>query len=154
MKKCDHEDYSISEFDPCTDFEEFLSEARKNVTSEGILGVTITPPHLEVSNKKKTRNTSWKRTLFSWLKREKKNSDKGSPKMNMSKQSSGCVSGPVHCHRSATSTPRPRKTQSGPIMSLFFNDGGEEDGRVPYMSLEKMKTPKVVQSYGPVYLVT
>ncbi|RAL42651.1 hypothetical protein DM860_009158 [Cuscuta australis] len=140
------------EFDPHSDFEQFLAEGR-NHARRVTLDVTS---HLQESCEKKKmgKKSSWKRSLFSWLKREKKTKN-GKKGMKFSMQRNECVSGPVNFHGSEMATAaRLRKTVSGPITNLFSGEDKDAKEIVPYICLGKMNTPKVVQSYGPVYLVT
>lgn len=140
---------------------QFLSEARK-YTGQDILGATPPPPHLEesagkkkVDAERKPRNPSWKRSLFSWLKRDKKNKNREeAPKNSHGATKPRCeyVSGLVRGSGDGAAA-RPWKPLSGPITSLF-NGINQEENEVPYMCLQKMNSPKDVQSYGPVYLVT
>nr|GMD38652.1 uncharacterized protein LOC109192429 [Ipomoea batatas] len=141
-----------NEFDPHTDFAQFLSEARKHA-GQDILGATPPPPHLEESAERKPRNPSWKRSLFSWLKRDKRNKNSKEAAKNShgaTRPRGDCVSGLV---RGSGDGARPWKPLSGPITS-HFNGINQEEDEVPYMCLQKMNTSKDVQSYGPVYLVT
>ncbi|PHU24765.1 hypothetical protein BC332_09872 [Capsicum chinense] len=157
-------DYCGYEFDPQTDFKDFLSEARKRV-SEGKFGATPTCS-VELRNNnfennvKKTCKKSWRSSLFSWLKTDKKKkknqgireTSKGS---TINKLKRGCVSGPMPgISGPGTIAGKPNKPLSGPLTSMFssMNRG---DNEIPYLCLKKVTDNATdVQSYGPVYLVT
>ncbi|MCD7454668.1 hypothetical protein HAX54_025562 [Datura stramonium] len=155
--------YCGYEFDPQTDFTDFLTEARKHV-SEGKFGATP-PRSVELRNKKfennvkKTCKKSWKSSLFSWLKTDKKKKNQGSRETSkgstINKPKRGCVSGPMPGISGPDAIAgRPNKPLSGPLTSLF-SPMNRVDNEIPYLCLNKVKdrTPGV-QSYGPVYLVT
>ncbi|XP_055828636.1 uncharacterized protein LOC129896707 isoform X2 [Solanum dulcamara] len=155
-------DYCGYQFDPQTDFTDFLSEARKHV-SEGKFGATP-PRSVELRNNnfeknvKKTCKKSWKSSLFSWLKTDKKK-NQGSRETSkgsiINKPKRGCVSGPMPAiSGQGAIAGRPSKPLSGPLTNLF-SPMNRVDNEMQYLCLKKVKdsTPEV-QSYGPVYLVT
>lgn len=147
------------EFDPHTDFTDFLTEARKHV-SEGKFGATPARS-VELRNnnsEKKNCKKSWKSSLFSWLKTDKKKNQgiretsKGS---TINKPKRGFVSGPMpRISGPVAIAGKPNKPLSGPLTSLF-GPMNRVDSETPYLCLKKVKdsTPGV-QSYGPVYMVT
>ncbi|KAK6796082.1 hypothetical protein RDI58_009537 [Solanum bulbocastanum] len=155
-------DYCGYEFDPQTNFTDFLSEARKHV-SEGKFSATP-PRSVELRNNdfgidvKKTCKKSWKSSLFSWLNTDKKKNQgsKGTSKgSTINKLKRGCVSGPMPgISGPGTIAGRPNKPMSGPLTYLF-SPINRVDNEIPYLCLNKVKnsTPDV-QTYGPVYLVT
>ncbi|XP_016468137.1 uncharacterized protein LOC107790697 [Nicotiana tabacum] len=157
-------DYCEYEFDPQSDFTDFLTEAR-NHESEG-KKTGVTPPRPVESRKnnfekdvKKTCKKSWKSSLFSWLKSSdnKKNqrnreASKGS---TINKPKRGCVSGPMPGYSGPGAIAvRPKKPTSGPLTSLF-SPMNRVDNEVPYFCLQKFKDSSPdVRSHGPIYLVT
>lgn len=147
-------DYCGYEFDPQTHFTDFLSEARKHV-SEGTFSATPSRP-VELKNNfendvKKNCKKSWKSSLFSWLKTDKKKNQGSRDTVNKPKR--GCVSGPMP-GISGPGAGRPNKPLSGPLTNLF-SPMNRVDNEIPYLCLKKVKdTTLDVQSYGPVYLVT
>ncbi|CAN4089225.1 unnamed protein product [Withania somnifera] len=155
-------DYCGYDIDPHTDFTDFLTEARKYV-SEGKFGSTP-PRSVELRNNnfennvKKTCKKSWKSSLFSWLKSDKKRNQgirETSKASTIIKPKRGCVSGPMQGISGPGATAgKPNKPLSGPLTSLF-SPMNRLDNEMPYLCLKKVKdgTPDV-QSYGPVYLVT
>lgn len=145
------------EFDPHADFAQFLQEARKRTCDEG--NFKAAPRHSEEtrktqSNGEKRNKKSWKSSLFSWLKSDKKSKNLVEPLHGSAtpKLSRGIVSGPTHGSAGGLIPARPRKPISGPLTSLF-NPAKKED-EIPYISLSHLTNPHEAQSYGPVYLVT
>ncbi|CAA2972878.1 Hypothetical predicted protein [Olea europaea subsp. europaea] len=158
-KKYDSADYFDYEFDCQADFKQFLEEARRNECQGNLKTETIEKVGFrgQVDGEKKNRK-SWKNSLFSWLKTDKKNKSVGqqSPRKGTvgSELRRGPFSGPVRASEGGGGiTGRPRKPTSGPIIGLFSSNKRVED-EVPYMSLGQLNNPQEVQSYGPVYLVT
>ncbi|KAL2457379.1 uncharacterized protein Fot_30480 [Forsythia ovata] len=155
-KKYDSADYFDYEFDCQADFKQFLEEAKKNASQ----GNLKTEPLEKVgikgqSHGEKKNRKSWKNSLFSWLKTDKKNKSVVQPPTNGivgSEPRRGTFSGPVHGSVGGI-TGRPRKPTSGPITGLFSSSKRVED-EVPYVSLGQLNNSHGVQSYGPVYLVT
>ncbi|CAK9144690.1 unnamed protein product [Ilex paraguariensis] len=156
----DSGDYYGCEFDLQVDFTEFLEEARKH-TSEG--NFDVAPPYPEEEGKKqlvevgeRKNKKSWKSSLFSWLKPDKKSKPIVEPSNTtpyISKPKRGYVSGPIHGNGGGGAIGRPRRPTSGPIMSLF-NPTKKVENEIPYMCLDQLNNPHGFQSYGPVYLVT
>nr|XP_027125274.1 uncharacterized protein LOC113741832 isoform X2 [Coffea arabica] len=87
------------EFDPHADFAQFLEEARKRTCDEG--SFKVAPPDTEEtrkteSNGEKRNKKSWKSSLFSWLKSDKKSDNLVEPLHGSAapKLRRGIVSGP------------------------------------------------------------
>ncbi|KAK4427454.1 hypothetical protein Salat_1514300 [Sesamum alatum] len=135
-----------------SDYTQFLEEARKNACL-GNLHTT----HLEAAgdSEKKNRKT-WKSSLFSWLKTDKKRKStkqltNGSTVCKPRRQH---YSGPVEGQGTVGGimTGRAQKAASGPLISVTKR---AEEYEVPYMSLgQQLHNPHKLHSYGPVYLVT
>lgn len=145
-------------FDPRADFAQFLEEARRR-TCDDEGNFKDAPPGTEEtrkteSNGKKRNKKSWKSSLFSWLKSDKKCENLVEPLHGSvtPKLRRGIVSGPIHGSAAGLVPARPRNPTSGPLTSLF-NLADKED-EVPYMCLSHLTNPHEAQSYGPVYLVT
>ncbi|XP_059302974.1 uncharacterized protein LOC132055264 [Lycium ferocissimum] len=155
-------DYCGYEFDPQTDFADFLSEARNHASE---WKCSATPPRsIELGKNnfekevKKTSKKTWKSSLFSWLKSDKKKNQQSrepSKGSTINKPKRGCVSGPMPGISGPGSIAvRPNKPLSGPLTSLF-SPMNKVDNEIPYLCLQKVKdSTHGVQSYGPVYLVT
>ncbi|CAI9753537.1 unnamed protein product [Fraxinus pennsylvanica] len=158
-KKYDSADYFDYEFDCQADLNRyFLEEAKRtecqgNLKTEPIEKVGIKG---QLDGEKKNRK-SWKNSLFSWLKPDKKNKSvvQQSPRKGTidSELRRGPFSGPVHAIEGGGITGTPQKPTSGHITSLFSSSKRVED-EVPYVSLGQLNNAQDVQSYGPVYLVT
>ncbi|CAI9753694.1 unnamed protein product [Fraxinus pennsylvanica] len=155
-KKYDSADYFDYEFDCQADFKQFLDEAKAcqgNFKTEPLEKVGIKG---QLQGEKKNRK-SWKNSLFSWLKTDKKNKSvmQQSPRNGTvgSEPRHGPFSGPVRGSGGGSITSRPQNPTSGPIASLFLSSKRVED-EVPYVSLGQLNISHAVQSYGPVYLVT
>ncbi|KAH6773325.1 hypothetical protein C2S52_003798 [Perilla frutescens var. hirtella] len=141
------------EFDYQADFTQFLEEARKNAYKVNSDAITIEEKQL---NWEKKKRKSWKSTLFSWLKNDKKSFFLKQPSNSTpltSKVRRGHVSGPIEGPIGGTSTGRAQRAGSGPLTGLFGSTGRSEKCEVPYMCLGQLNKHKI-QSYGPVYLVT
>ncbi|KAJ8553200.1 hypothetical protein K7X08_023878 [Anisodus acutangulus] len=155
-------DYCGYEFDPHTDFTDFLSEARNHASEEKFGATPQRSVELGKNNYekdvKKTSKKSWKSSLFSWLKSDSKKNQRGrepSKGSNINKPKRGCVSGPMPgINGPGAIAGRPNKPLSGPLTSLF-SPMNRVDNEVPYLCLQKVKDSTLgVQSYGPIYLVT
>uniref|UniRef100_A0A5B7BDE1 Uncharacterized protein n=1 Tax=Davidia involucrata TaxID=16924 RepID=A0A5B7BDE1_DAVIN len=150
-------DYGDYGFDPQVDFSQFLEEAREHACKEN-------SSYPEEAGKKqlgevKKSKKSWKRSLFSWWKAEKR----GNPSMEaptscqISNPRRGYVSGPI-CGTGGGggggASCKPWRPTSGPLTTLFHPTKRVEN-EIPYMCLDQLNNhPHGVQSYGPVYLVT
>lgn len=141
---------------------QFLKEAKSRALEDNFKGV---PPHAGETRKADTqgmdrkKRKSWKSSLFSWLKMDRKNKTmvEVEPTTNNTKvrRGGGMFSGPImHSNGvSISSSSRSRKPTSGPLPSLF-NPSMRDEGNeiVPYMCLnQQLVNP---HSFGPVYLVT
>nr|XP_027122461.1 uncharacterized protein LOC113739446 isoform X1 [Coffea arabica] len=151
--------YFGHEFDPHAEFALFLGEARKRTCDEGSFKFKVAPPDTEEtrkteSNGEKRNKKSWKSSLFSWLKSDKKSDNLVEPLHGSAapKLGRGIVSGPLRGRAGGLVPAKPRKPVSGPLMSLF-NPADKVDG-IPYMCLSHLTNPHEAQSFGPVYLVT
>lgn len=156
------------EFDPQADFCQFLKEAKSHAyDEESFQGVT---PHVGETRKadlqgERKKKKSWKNSLFSWLKMDRKNKNMVEPldvsATNYTKfrRGGGILSGPI-LHGNAVSnisnSSRSRKPTSGPLPGLFNPSKREEaDEIVPYMCLnQQQQLDNHPHSFGPVYLVT
>lgn len=154
-------DYCGYEFDPQSDFTDFLTEVRNHESEEKKFGVTPPRPVELGKNNfekdiKETCRKSWKRSLFSWLKNKKNQRNREPLKgSTINKPKRGCVSGPM----TGISGPgaiavRPKKPTSGPLTN-FFSPMNRGDNEIPYLCLQKFKNSSPdVRSHGPIYLVT
>ncbi|KAI3463187.1 hypothetical protein Pfo_019850 [Paulownia fortunei] len=149
-------DYCSNEFDYQEDFTQFLEEARKNACKW-----TSNTAHLQAAGKEqldggKKNRKSWKNSLFSWLKTDRKGKSTKQP-MNgtaISKPRRGHVSGPVQGTGGGITTGRTQRASSGPLTGLFSSTRRVEEYEVPYMCLGQLNDTQKLHSYGPVYLVT
>ncbi|XAR49825.1 hypothetical protein NMG60_11003978 [Bertholletia excelsa] len=148
------------DFDPQADFLQFLEEARRHASQENVEADLYFHPgeaQMGRSDEVKRSKRSWKRSVFSWFKSEKKSNSSMAPptSFHVSKPRRGHVSGPIHTNGGGGSSDKdkPRRPMSGPLKGLFQSTKKTESG-IPYMCLDKLTSPHGVQSYGPVYLVT
>ncbi|PSS18153.1 Regulatory protein [Actinidia chinensis var. chinensis] len=148
-------------FDLQVDFLQFLEEARKHAIKENF-GVAAQNPEeaqKRQSGEAKKNKKSWKRSIFSRWKFEKKgNSGMETPTSSHISKPRGSrvsASGPIYggSGRSGATSCKSHRQTSGPLTSLFQPTKRVEDG-IPYICLDKLNNPHDVQSYGPVYLVT
>lgn len=135
--------------------DQFLEEAKQYAIESDFQTSAPYPEEIEerrVGQEKKKK--SWKKLLFPWLKGEKmnKNSTKPATKSQVSDARRTNVSGPVYGTGKAMEG-RQRRPLSGPITGLF-KPTKRADDEMPYKCLDKTGSHKVVQIYGPVYLVT
>ncbi|GAB4841903.1 hypothetical protein Ancab_011859 [Ancistrocladus abbreviatus] len=137
------------EFDPETDFAEFLEVAKRYADNK--------KSHEERSKKQQSGNKrskkSWKTALFSFWRREKKGQphieaeqprDTHFPWPNPKRR--GHTSGPLHQKKETVGSRHHRPT-SGPINNLLSTG-------IPYVSLEKLTRPQDDEAFGPIYKVT
>eukprot|EP00262_Sarcandra_glabra_P014576 TRINITY_DN428_c0_g1_i1.p1 TRINITY_DN428_c0_g1~~TRINITY_DN428_c0_g1_i1.p1 ORF type:complete len:134 (-),score=12.80 TRINITY_DN428_c0_g1_i1:269-670(-) len=110
----------------------------------------------------KKSKKSWKSSLFSWLKFEKKikphsevfTHKESSSGFKLSIPKRGAVSGPIYGSIEGTSTVyRSKRLASGPLTGLFTPTRKRET-EVPYMCLYQLNQPPNVRSFGPMYLVS
>ncbi|KAI3455683.1 hypothetical protein Pfo_012346 [Paulownia fortunei] len=149
-------DYCGYEFDYQADFTQFLEEARKSACHG-----TLNTAHLEAAGRKqldweKKNRKSWKNSLFSWLKTDKKGKSTKKPTngTTVSKPRRGHVSGPVQGTVGGITTGRAQRPVSGPLTGLFTSTRRAGEYKVPYMCLGEFNNPQKLHSYGPVYSVT
>lgn len=157
----DYNDSSSYEFDPQTDFTQFLEEARRHANSKEVFpGESVKIQQLNVE--KKSKKKSWKTALFSFWKTTEKKQSKEFPKEasmvshSANPKRSGYVSGPVYRHRGGKAGPdadiRNQVRASGPLTSLFH---AKKVNDIPYVSLDMLSRPQYdAKAYGPVYLVS
>ncbi|XP_022715378.1 uncharacterized protein LOC111274754 isoform X2 [Durio zibethinus] len=102
----------------------------------------------------KKNKKSWKNSLFSWWKTDRKSKPSSDPVdvPNISKPTKGYCSGPLCGTARGIDTPR-RRPSSGPV-SILFNPKRKVENEVPYMCLDQPNDPYQINAYGPVYLVT
>lgn len=131
---------------------QFLEEARKGI-SHG--SSTTANPEMsrneQLDREKKQNRKSWKTSLLSWLKTDKKgkstNHYQPTNSTTAPKLKRGHFSGPV---RGIVGS-RVLRSASGQLGGVFSETGETE---VPYMCLAQLDNPQKLHSYGPVYLVT
>ncbi|XP_059643807.1 uncharacterized protein LOC132285632 isoform X2 [Cornus florida] len=150
-------DYNDYGFDPQVDFSQFLEEARKHTSKENFEAAP--PPCLGGAGKKhlgeaKTKKKSWKESLFSWWKDDKKSNSSVEPPTipHTAKSKRGNASGPIYGSGGGASC-KPRRPTSGPL-TRFFHPTRRVENEMPYICLGQLNNTHDVQSYGPVYLVT
>lgn len=145
-------------------FFQFLKEAKSHALEDNFKGV---PPHVGETRKADTqgmdrkKRKSWKSSLFSWLKMDRKNKTmvevESTTNNTKVRRGGGMFSGPI-IHSNGVSisisSSRSRKPTSGPLPSLF-NPSMRDEGNeiVPYMCLNQQQLVNP-HSFGPVYLVT
>ncbi|CAI9280854.1 unnamed protein product [Lactuca saligna] len=137
----------MNEFDPELDFAQFLEEAKTNALEEG-----------RKDSKEKTKaKRSWKASIFSWMKANKKEEQQQltiKTEYRNPTRRQGYVSGPINGVKSCK-TQRLKRQSSGPLSGLFYQRTKMEEFEMPYTSLGKLnKSPENLSNYGPVYLVT
>ncbi|RVX16889.1 hypothetical protein CK203_003405 [Vitis vinifera] len=154
--KCETGDYNDHGLDLQEDFSQFLEEARRHARQGNPQGPS---PHGDEAGKgrlseEKRSKKSWKSTLFSWWKADKKNkpSVEQVPCSRISDPRRGHVSGPIYGSGRRTDGKQRRPT-SGPLTSLF-NPTRRAETDIPYVSLKQLSSSHSAQAYGPVYLVT
>ena len=142
-----------------------MEEARKhgNIGKEAKQKISSVHPEdaKKGSETEKKIKKSWKKSLISWWKSDKKNKQIVNPANNsqshVSGKRKGHVSGPIY-NNSTGKGPEYNKLRhptSGPIMGLFKpTKKMEDENETPYMTLHQQSNLPGVQSYGPVYMVT
>ncbi|GFP90568.1 hypothetical protein PHJA_001200900 [Phtheirospermum japonicum] len=154
-----YETADYHDFDYQADFTQFLEEAKKTAHQETINTAQVEAHgEKQLNNSVKKSRTSWKKSLFSWLKIDKKSENSDQQLTNVKKvlkPKRGHVSGPVQGNVAEVITKsRSHKPASGPLTGLFGSAKGADEYKVPYMCLGQINDPHKLQSYGPVYLVT
>ncbi|KAG8388448.1 hypothetical protein BUALT_Bualt02G0126900 [Buddleja alternifolia] len=150
-------DYCGYEFDHQEDFTEVLEEARKNAFHGTINTTNLEPARKKQIDGEIKKRKSWKKSLFSWLRTDRKTKSTKHPTNGnaVSKPKRGHVSGPVLESEGCVATGKARKGVSVPLASLFRSTRtAEEEHEVPYMCLSQLNNPRKVKFYGPVYSVT
>ncbi|XP_050285100.1 uncharacterized protein LOC126724760 [Quercus robur] len=150
-------DYEGDGFDShVVDFSQFLQEARHHAREVGFQSSSL---HPEENGKKrlaeeKKGKKSWKNSLLSWWKADKKSKLQVEPAISScnSTPRQRLVSGPIH-GSGKTNDCRYRHPTSGPITGLF-NPTKRVENEISYTCLDQLDRPHDVQTYGPVYLVT
>ncbi|PWA86186.1 hypothetical protein CTI12_AA141320 [Artemisia annua] len=155
---------SGDEYDPQLDFAQFLKEAKTHALCHKF---PASPLHASEEDEKedfdgrRKPKKSWKSSIFPWLKKHSKariiveeQPAALTRTYSKSKTRQGYVSGPINGIKSCTAE-RPKRPTSGPL-SGFFNHRKKMDDQfqMPYISLGQINSPRDIQSYGPVYLVT
>ncbi|KAK4778077.1 hypothetical protein SAY87_018264 [Trapa incisa] len=165
----DTADYSF-DFDPEVDFSQFLSEARQHKTDSNILASS---PNVELEGKRRSGDEkrgkkSWKRSLFSWCRSEKKaNRPRVEPATDVfhkPRPQRGYTSGPILDSSArggggGAELLRHYRPTSGPLSGLFGKGKrSESETSTPYVTLGGGQNGRsngaATSPYGPVYLVT
>ncbi|XP_023527883.1 uncharacterized protein LOC111790969 [Cucurbita pepo subsp. pepo] len=145
---CEMNDPVFDDFDPRLNFSKFLEEAKHHATEQET-GAKWLPPQ-------KKSKKSWKNTLFSWLKSDKRTKPLPKPGTNphIPNTRRVHVSGPIFTRATAIDgRSRGGRSTSGPIASLFSPSLSSEM-EIPYMCLHQLTSPNTNHNYGPIYLVT
>ncbi|CAL0317988.1 unnamed protein product [Lupinus luteus] len=167
MKKCSplHPKYEPSHYDDYgidlqEDFSMFLEEAKQHGKETKLkISSSVYPeePQKAGSDKEKRVKKSWKTSLISWWKADKKNkvreehTNKNSQtKVSVKRQ--GHVSGPIY-NCSNGGYRKQWHPKSGPLTSLFKATKREEI-EIRYVSLNQQNNTRDVHNYGPLYVVT
>ncbi|KAL6996181.1 hypothetical protein U1Q18_006315 [Sarracenia purpurea var. burkii] len=146
------------DFDPQVDFLQFLEEARKHTGEENFKVTAQYPDEAQKrqADETKKKKKSWKRSLFSWWKTNKKINSSNEPLTCLNISEPGCrhlsASGLLYGSRGRAGC-KPQHPKSAPLES-FFPPTKRAENEMPYVCLDKLNNPHNVQSYGPVYLVT
>ncbi|KAK9142160.1 hypothetical protein Syun_011560 [Stephania yunnanensis] len=162
MEKSENVDCNEFGFDPHMDFSQFLEEAKcrkgraKNAQPRQNSPSLVEQKTMGGEGKVKK---SWKSSLFSWWKVNKKVKPQKGPlttPIHNPNARQGSVSGPIYGsggNAASLAQQRARRPTSGPITAMFAHSRGGEVG-IPYVSLDQLNHPTGHQAYGPVYLVT
>ncbi|XP_038996596.1 uncharacterized protein LOC120121263 [Hibiscus syriacus] len=146
--KHETKDRSCYEFDPRVNFSQFLEDARQH--ARGINLQRSSSCSETRSGAAKKSKKSWRHSLFSWCKIDRK-SKPGSDPVHVSNKHYD--SGPLCGTTKGVETPSLRPL-SGPPFSVLFAPRRKMENELPYTSLDRLNNPYHVNSYGPVYLVT
>ncbi|QCE02451.1 hypothetical protein DEO72_LG8g463 [Vigna unguiculata] len=155
FEECQFYDYG---FDLQQDFCQFLEEAKQHGKEQKLKSSSVYPEESRKagSEKEKKGKKSWKSSLTSWWKSDRKsNHGEKTTKNSKTRGGSGHAhsSGPMYksCKSSDGKHWRP---SSGPLVSLFKPTKREEN-EIPYISLQQQNhSPLADQNYGPLYMVT
>ena len=106
---------------------------------------------------KKKGKKSWKSSLVSWWKADKKSKPReentnNNPQSKVSGKRHGHVSGPIYNNSTKGPDRKHWHSTSGPLTSLF-KPTKRKESEIPYMSLHQGNTPHASQNYGPLYVV-
>ncbi|PWA84842.1 hypothetical protein CTI12_AA155540 [Artemisia annua] len=155
---------SGDEYDPQLDFAQFLKEAKTHALCHNKFPASPLASKEaekeEFSGRRKPKK-SWKSSIFPWLKKHSKariiveeQPEAVTMTYSKSKTRQDYVSGPINGIK-VFKAERPKRPTSGPL-SGFFNHRKKMDDQfqMPYISLGQINSPRDIQSYGPVYLVT
>ncbi|WCJ39292.1 hypothetical protein M5689_020290 [Euphorbia peplus] len=152
------------EFDPQVDFSQFLEEARQHARTMNLNNSTeeLEPGKGSFSRRpaedKKSKKSSWMKSLFKWWKKSDPKKSASSPRESENSSHiaiprKGHVSGPVYSTSQPLNTKNRRQT-SGPLTNLF-NSTKRLGKETPYMNLDNQPNhPDGAKPYGPVYFVT
>ncbi|KAI4329019.1 hypothetical protein L6164_021326 [Bauhinia variegata] len=150
--------YDAYGYDLQEDFLQFLEEAKHHGKEAKLKSSSVYPEEAEKkgTEKEKKAKKSWKTSLLSWWKADKKGNRKvestKTSKAKVSEKRQGHVSGPIY-NAGKGKDAKHRYVKSGPLTSLFNptkGKGEENEIEIPYMSLN----PGKVQNFGPTYKVT
>ncbi|XP_047166100.1 uncharacterized protein LOC124835241 [Vigna umbellata] len=157
FEECHFYDYG---FDLQQDFCQFLEEAKQHGKEAKLKSSSVYPEESRKagSEKEKKGKKSWKSSLTSWWKSDRK-SKHGEKTTKNSKPRGG--SGKRHAYSSGpmyksckSSDGKHWRPSSGPLVSLFKPTKREEN-EIPYISLQQQNnSPLADQNYGPLYVVT
>lgn len=150
-----YDDYG---FDLQQDFCQFLEEARQHGKEAKLKSSSVHPEESRKtgSEKEKKGKKSWKSSLTSWWKTDKKSKHSEKTTTNSKSKSSGKwnghSSGPMY-RSSRSSDGKHWRPSSGPLVSLFKSTKKDEN-EIPYISLHQHNnSPPAEQNYGPLYVV-
>lgn len=148
---------------------QFLKEAKIHTDQHKFLASSLHASEEtekeEFGGRIKIKKKSWKISIFSWLKADKKNNktnivQEQPPALKTSFTKSktrprGYVSGPINGIKGCTAQ-RPKRPTSGPLSGLFNQrkTTEEDEFQTPYISLGHCNSTKELRSFGPVYMVT
>ncbi|KAK7349348.1 hypothetical protein VNO77_06653 [Canavalia gladiata] len=152
---CHYDDYG---FDLQQDFCQFLEEAKQHGKEARLKSSSVHPEESGKtgSGKEKKGKKTWKSSLISWWKADKKSKHKeeaaNNSKPKVYGKRKGHSSGPMH-NSYKGSNGKQWRPSSGPLTSLFKSTNKEEN-EIPYISLHQQNSPRAMQKYGPLYVVT
>ncbi|KAK6911788.1 hypothetical protein RJ641_023881 [Dillenia turbinata] len=154
-KYCESGDCNGFHFDPQVDFAQFLEEARRHA-SRGHLDAHLSCSQEAERSKEKREKKTWKSSLVSWWKRERKTNPRvelASIAQNSHTRLGGYAFGPIMQNDEVAKVGQQRST-SGPLSSIL-HPTKKVEADFPYVCLDHHlnKTPNI-HSYGPIYLVT
>ncbi|XP_028787360.1 uncharacterized protein LOC114743325 [Neltuma alba] len=171
--------YDAYGFDLQEDFSQFLEEARKYEMTEakvkssssvhpegGRGGKREESADKEREKKSGKKKKSWKSSVISWWKAERKskptNKDISSeePKGSCGKKQSH-VSGPIYNTGKASNAKKQWRPHSGPLITSLFSKSSKKENHneIPYVCLGQNQQPNSpqdfhIQNYGPLYIVS